>query len=161
RSRLLSDRLVAWIDGLGPGGLAALAAEVVTWTASVAAWSPLARLGHREADVLLEGTLDWDVPGRAVKVPAPADVLAPRGVRPPGRRLLVVAAALRDAELVAGHAALGYTLSRSSVPAQVAVFVPAVGSERLGVDDDLLADALERLLATAQAAVSARMGPEA
>ena len=161
RARLIPDRLAAWVDGLGPGGLAALAAEVVTWTASLAAWSPLARLGHRDADVLLEGTLDWDVPGRAVKVRAPAEVLAPHGVRPPDRRLLVVATDLRDAELVAAHAALGYTLARSSVPAQVAVLVPASGSARFTVDDDLLGAGLTRLLAAAQAAVSARLGPEA
>jgi hypothetical protein len=161
RSRLLSDRLAAWIDGLGPGGLAALAAEVVTWTSALAAWPPLARLGHRDADVLLEGTLDWDVPDRAVKVRAPAEVLAPHGPRPPERRLLVVATDLRDAELVAGHAALGYTVARSSVPAQVAVLVPASGSERFTVDDALLGGALTRLAAAAQAAVSARLGPEA
>jgi hypothetical protein len=82
-------------------------------------------------------------------------------VRPADRRLLVVATDLRDAPLVAGHSALGYTLARSSVPAQVAVLVPASGSERFTVDDELLADALTRVLAAAQAAVSARLGPEA
>jgi hypothetical protein len=161
RTRLLQDRLVGWIDSLGPGGQAALAAEVVTWVAAIAAWPPLQQLGHRAADVLLEGTLDWDVPERAVKVRAPADVLAPHGVRPPDRRLLVVAANLADAELVAGHSALGYTLSRSSVPAQVVVLAPASGTERFAVDDDLLDGALTRLVATAHAAVAARMGPPA
>ena len=37
RNRLLQERLVGWIDGLGPGGRAALAAEVVTWVAALAA----------------------------------------------------------------------------------------------------------------------------
>jgi hypothetical protein len=161
RGRLLSDRLGAWVDGLGAGGLAALAAEVVTWVSALAAWSPLARLGHHDADVLLEGTLDWDVPDRAVKVRAPAEVLAPHGLRPPDRRLLIVATDLRDAQMVAAHSALGYALARASVPAQVAVLVPASGSARFRVDDDLLAGGLTRLLAAAQAAVSARLGPEA
>jgi hypothetical protein len=161
RNRLLQERLVGWIDGLGPGGRGALAAEVVTWVAALAAWSPLAQLGHRDADVLLEGSLDWDVPDRAVKVRAPADVLAPRGVRPAQRRLLVVAANLAEAELVAGHVALGYTLSRASAPSQVAVLAPASGAARFTVDDDLLGTALERLTAAAASAVAARMGPEA
>jgi hypothetical protein len=161
RDRLFTGRLLAWMDTLGPGGRAALGAEVVTWVASLASWSPLARLGHREADVLLEGTLDWDVPGRAVKVRAPADVLAPHGVRPPDRRIMVVAPNLHDADLVAGHAALGYALSRASVPAQVAVLAPASGAARFGVDEELLGAALSRVVAAAASVVAARMGPEA
>jgi hypothetical protein len=101
------------------------------------------------------------VPERAVKVRAATDVLAPRGVRPAGRRLLVVTPNLADAELVAGHAALGYTLSRASAPSQVAVLAPASGAARFSVDDALLGAALERLTTAAASAVAARMGPEA
>jgi hypothetical protein len=161
RDRLFSVKLAGWIDTLGPGGRAALAAEVVTWVASLAAWGPLARLAHRDAEVVLAASLDWDVPERAVKVRARADVLAPRGARPPARRLLVVASTLAGADVVAGHTALGYTLSRASVPAQVAVLAPATGSERFTVDDDLLDAALVRLVAAGAAAVAARLGPEA
>jgi hypothetical protein len=94
-------------------------------------------------------------------VRARADVLAPRGARPAGRRLLVVGSSLADAEVVAGHTALGYTLSRASVPAQVAVLVPASGSVRVAVDDAVLDAALVRLVAAAHAAAAARLGPPA
>jgi hypothetical protein len=161
RDRIFTNKLASWIDTLGPGGRAALASDVVTWTSTVGSWGPLWQLAHADAEVTVAASLDWDVPGRAIRVRARADVLAPRGARPADRRLLVVASSLADAGVIAGHSALGYTLSRASVPAQVAVLVPASGSERFTVDDDLLDEALTRLVAAAHAAVAARMGPEA
>lgn len=160
RDEVFSPRLAGWIDLLGPGGRGALAQEACGRVAAIAAWVPPARL----REVTVSGpndTFTWEVPGRAVQVKSRGEALAPRGARPAGCRILVVASTLAGARAAAGHAALAYTVSRASVPARVTVLVPASGREAYVVDEELLDRALERLGLAAHAAVAARFGPPA
>ncbi len=161
RARWFGDRLVDWLDGLGPGGRGALAAEACGYAVAVAGWVPPARMG--DVRISRPGDwLEWAVPGRALRVRGRCDAMTPRrGARPADRRLLVVVGALERAEMVAGHAALAYTLTTASRPQRVTVLAPAEGRTAFAVDDHLLLDALERLGAAAQAAVAARFGPPA
>lgn len=160
RGERLPEHLLGWLDELGVGGTAALAAEAIGYASAVAGWVPPQRMGDVAISAPSEW-LSWQVPGRALRIRARCDALVPRRARPPDRRLLVVANRLEHATEVAGHVALTYTLMASRVPARVTVLAPASGLVAIAVDDALLTDALERVTAAVYAAVAARFGPPA
>ena len=160
RTHWFAEPLVAWIDGLPPGGLAALAQEAVGYAVALTSWVPPSRMG----DVAIAGPSDayrWDLPERAVRIQGRCDAVSPRRGLPPSRRLLVTANHLAAVDVVAGHAALAYTLATGSVPGRVTVLAPASGKQAVAVDDGLLEAALGRVGAAAHGAVAARFGPPA